>query len=236
MTQRQPWQDRGSERRSISLPLSCLTRWLSRLTFDLVDILDMSDTIVSSPGLVGQVDQLIADWLSQWNIASTIIAGLVLIVVVFPLFMSKEADIHPFLLARQANQSPIRLEGDSATYRSTEIPYGYPMRSGLAIKDPGASKWTAGRDGDLRDVWRQAVTGSKKDDGSSISPTAKITTILGVEKVIEHDLQGLTLDINIIGKYLKEAGSKRVGICLTNSVELVCAIFGESTIHHLDVY
>jgi len=181
---------------------------------------------MSEANVIGQIDEAIGSFFAQWNIASTIIVGLLAFVLIYPMVVSKDPDTHPFLLARQAQASPIRQEGESATYRSTEIPYGYPLRSGLGIKDPGASKWTTGRDGDLRDVWRQAVSGPKKEDGSSAGPCAKITTIHGVEKIIEHDLSDLTRDINVVGKYLKEAGSKKVAVCLSNSVEMLCTIFG----------
>lgn len=176
--------------------------------------------------IIGQIDEAIGTFFAQWNIASTIMAGLMAVVLIYPIFTSKDPDIHPFLLARQAQASPIRQQGESAVYRSTEIPYGYPSRSGLAIKDPGASKWTTGRDGDLRDVWRQAISGSKKEDGSSVGGPAKIKTVLGIEKVVDHDLRGLMLDINVVGKHIKDAGGRRVAVCLSNSVELLTLVFG----------
>lgn len=60
-----------------------------------------------------------------------------------------------------------------------------PLNTGLNVKDPGASKWSRGRDGDLRDVWRQAVN-STSEGGKSTQ--GKILTVLGAEKVIEHKL------------------------------------------------
>lgn len=187
---------------------------------------------MSERNVIGQIDDAIGDFFAQWNIASTIIVGLLAIVLIYPLLVSKDSDIHPFLLARQAQASQIRQQGESATYRSTEIPYGYPLRSGLGIKDPGASKWTTGRDGDLRDVWRQAVSGPSKEDGSPIGSGAKITTIHGVEKIVDHDLGQLTLDINVVGKHLKDVGSNKVAVCLSNSVELLCTVFGMSEVRN----
>lgn len=178
-----------------------------------------------------QIDNSIGDFFAQWNTASTLIVGLLVIVLIYPLFVSAEPDIHPFLLARQAAQSPIRYPGESATYRSSEIPYGYPLRSGLAIKDPGTSKWTTGRDGDLRDIWRQAVNGANKEGGDHVPSTAKITTVLGTEKVVQHDLKEMTKEINVIGNFVKNQGGAKVAVCLSNSVELLEAIFGERTIH-----
>lgn len=185
---------------------------------------------MTEPNVIASLDSAIGDFFAQWNAASTILAGLLLIVLVYPIFAGKEPDTHPFLLARQSQASPIRNEGESAVFRSTEIPYGYPLRSGLAIKDPGASKWTSGRDGDIRDVWRQAVTGAKKEDGAVVGSPAKITTVLGTETIIEHDLKSLTTDINVIGKHIHDAGGRRVAVCLSNSVELLCTIFGRSCV------
>lgn len=177
---------------------------------------------------MNEIDNTIGEFFAQWDTTSTIIAGLLVIVLIYPLFINAESDIHPFLLARQAAASPIRHPGESATYRSTEIPYGYPLRSGLAIKDPGTSKWTTGRDGDLRDIWRQAVNGTTKEGGGTVPSTTKISTILGIEKVVQHDLKDLTKEINAIGKYIQSAGGKKVAVCLSNSVELLEAVFGKS--------
>lgn len=181
---------------------------------------------MAESSLIADVDSAIGSFFSEWNFWTTILAAGLFGLLVYPLFTTKDPDIHPFLIARQAQASPIRQQGESATYRASDLPYGYPLRSGLAVKDPGAPKWTSGRDGDLRDIWRQAVKGAIKEDGTSAGPPARIVTILGTEKVIEHDLKGLTLDLNVIGKHLQDAGSKRVVVCLSNSVELLCTIFG----------
>lgn len=60
------------------------------------------------------------------------------------------------------------------------------LNVGLNVKDPGASKWSRGRDGDLRDVWRQAVRGTSEE--GKPSAWGKIMTVLGEEKVIEHKI------------------------------------------------
>lgn len=184
---------------------------------------------MADQSLMSQIDVFIGDFFAQWNTASTIIVGVLIIVLVYPLFTSAEPDIHPFLLARQANQSPIRYPGESATYRSTEIPYGYPLRTGLAIRDPGTSKYTTGRDGDLRDVWRQAVIGAHKEGGGNVPPTARVTTVLGTEKVVEHDLKQMTKEINSIGNCIRSKGGARVAVCLSNSIELLESIFGKDS-------
>lgn len=182
---------------------------------------------MADQSFMSQIDNWIGNFFAQWDIASTIIVGLLVIILVYPLFTTAEPDIHPFLLARQAAQSPIRYPGESATYRSTEIPYGYPLRTGLGIKDPGASKWTTGRDGDLRDIWRQAVHGANKEGGGNVAPTAKIMTVLGIEKVVQHDLKEMTKEINVIGTFIKKQGGSRVAVCLSNSVELLESVFGK---------
>lgn len=54
-------------------------------------------------------------------------------------------------------------------------------------------------------------------------------TVLGSEKVVEHDLDDLTREINVIGKYLHDSGAKSVAICLSNSTEFLCSFFGMFT-------
>lgn len=182
---------------------------------------------MAEEGVVAKIDAAIGEFFASWNLFSTLLATVVILILIVPLLTGREPDAHPFLLARQAQASPIRHPGQSAVYRSTDLPYGYPLRTGLGVKDPRAPKWTSGRDGDLRDIWRQAVNGPKKEDGSSAGPPGKILTALGTEKVIEHDLKGLTLDINVIGKYIQESGGEKVAVCLSNSVELLCTVFGK---------
>ena len=162
----------------------------------------------------------------SWNATSTILLILVLGYLLYPVFAGDEPDIHPFLLARQAQPSPIRQNGQSPVYRAVEIPYGYPLRGGLGVKDHGSPKWTSGRDGDLRDIWRRAVRGHFKDENSTTGEQGKIITVLGREKVIEHNLNEMTRDINAIGSHLQKLGAKKVGICLSNSVELLQSLFG----------
>lgn len=183
-----------------------------------------------------EIDAAISSFFSDWNFLSTAIVLIISLVILIPLLTAKDPDVHPFLLARQAQASLVRQPGESAVYRATEVPHGYPLRAGLAVKDPGAPKWTAGRNGDLRDIWRQAVNGPTKEDGSSAGPKGKIMTVLGREKVIEHNLDDLTIAINVIGKTVQGAGGTVVAVCLSNSVELLCAIFGELSRIFLDFY
>lgn len=172
-----------------------------------------------------KLDTLVADILADWNIYTTIVAGVVAAFAIYSAVSAKDPDVHPFLLARQSTPSPIRQSGESSTYRSLETPYGFPLRSGLNVKDPGAPKWTAGRKGDLRDIWRAAVRGALNEDGTPTKTQGKIYTVLG-RQAFEHSLSQVTQEINVIGHHLQNAEAKTVAICLTDSVELLAALFG----------
>jgi hypothetical protein len=106
-----------------------------------------------------------------------------------------------------------------------ETPHGFPLRLGLNVKDPGAPKWTGGRRGDLRDIWRTAVRGALKEDGTPSGKKGKIYTVLGKE-MAERSLDQVTQEINVIGQHLQKAKAKTVAVCLTDSTELLAAIFG----------
>ena len=122
------------------------------------------------------------DLLGQWNGYSTGLVTLLALMVAYKAMTARESDVHPMLLARQSLPSTVRLEGQSAFYRSQATPAGMPLNGGLAIKDPEAPRWARGRDGDLRDVWRRVVTG-KEGNGKG-----RILTVLGSENVIEHKI------------------------------------------------
>ena len=178
-----------------------------------------------------KLDTVLAQLFADWNVYTTIFASTLLLFLAYPWLTWRDPDTHPFLLARQASASPVRQSGQTALYRSIEVPYGYPLRAGLNVKDPGAPKWSSGRNGDLRDIWRQTARGPVKEDGSPAGPKAKILTVLGREQVIEHDLDDITRDINVIGKYIQESNGRCVAICLANSVELLSSIFGGRTLY-----
>ncbi|KAJ6002160.1 hypothetical protein N7522_007387 [Penicillium canescens] len=177
-----------------------------------------------SASVVERLDTLVADILADWNIYTTVVAGVVVAFAVYSVISSRDPDIHPFLLARQSTASPIRQQGESATYRCLETPHGLPLRFGLNVKDPGAPKWTGGRRGDLRDIWKTAVRGALNEDGTISGKQGKIYTVLG-KKAIEHSLDQVTQEINVIGRHLRSADAKTVAICLTDSIELLAAIF-----------
>lgn len=131
-----------------------------------------------------QLDQGVTGLVYQWNGWSTAIVTTLVMVLTYAMYSRTDPDTHPFLLARQAQASPVRQPAESSVYRSHSAPHGMPLNTGLNVKDPGASKWSRGRDGDIRDVWRQTVTGTS-EPGKPVGK-GKILTVLGGEKVIEH--------------------------------------------------
>lgn len=138
--------------------------------------------------IMAQLDEAITSVLREWDISSTAILAAVISVFAYRVFTFRDPDAHPILLARQSQPSPVRQSGESAIYRSHSVPHGMPLNSGLHIKDPGASKWARGRDGDLRDIWRRAIAGALDRDGKETMEIGRILTVLGKEKIIEHIL------------------------------------------------
>lgn len=179
-----------------------------------------------SESILEKLDVLVLQLFAGWNVYTTLFATGLVVYVAYPWLTWRDPDTHPLLLARQASTSPVRQTGESAVYRSIEVPYGYPLRAGLGVKDLGAPKWSSGRNGDLRDIWRQAARGPVKDDGSPAGPKGKVITILGREKVIEHGFDELTMGINVIGKYVQDYEGQCAVICLSNSAEMLSSIFG----------
>ena len=178
--------------------------------------------MASGSSILAQIDSQLDQFLSGWDIYSTTLALLLVTFLVYPLFFTKDPDTHPLLLARQASASPVRQPDESAVYRSLEVPHGYPLRSGLNVKDADAPKWAAGKDGDLRDVWKQALKGVETKNGD----TLRVVSVLGND-VKEWKPKDLMVEINLVGEFLKRNGSRRVAIHLPNTVELLVALFGE---------
>ena len=189
--------------------------------------------MIEQISVMEQLDIAMWSLLADWNIYTTLFAGILVAFAAYLVVSSKDPDIHPFLLARQSTASPIRQSGESATYRSLETPHGFPLRAGLNIKDAGAPKWTAGRRGDLRDIWRAAMRGALNPDGTVPPKQGKIYTVLG-KKAVEHSLPQVTQEINVLGRHLQKAEVKVVAICLTDSIELLATLFGKSLwlLHH----
>lgn len=85
--------------------------------------------------------------------------------------------------------------------------------------------YSAGKDGDLRDIWRRVTGEIPLEKGATSSGTAHIMTVFGKEGVTEHSVEGITKEIAIIGKHLKDHGAKRVALYLPNSIEFLAALF-----------
>ncbi|KAI7332739.1 acetyl-CoA synthetase-like protein, partial [Hortaea werneckii] len=174
--------------------------------------------------LLESLDLKIAEVLSDWGIVTTLLALVILAFVAYPILYPDEPDTHPLLLARQSSAAPVRNKNESAAYRSLEVPYGYPLKTGLNVKDPGAPRWASGKDGDVRDIWREVQRGGSQDvDGKTIS-SGSIMTVLGKE-VVEHNIADITKEVNVLGKHFADSGAKRVAIYLPNSVEYLTTIF-----------
>ncbi|KAM3455704.1 hypothetical protein MY3296_002122 [Beauveria thailandica] len=155
----------------------------------------------------------------QWNGYSTGLVTVLVVILGYRILHATDPDVHPILLARQSAASTVRNEGESAVYRSPLAPHGMPLNTGLNVKPAGASKWSRGRDGDLRDVWRKVVQGG--DAGAK----GKLLTVHGSRNVEEHSLDDVTRQINLIGQQITEQGGIRVAIYLPNSIELLAALF-----------
>ncbi|KAI5198128.1 acetyl-CoA synthetase-like protein [Aureobasidium subglaciale] len=173
--------------------------------------------------MIEQLDALIADTFSAWNLYTTLIALALFAFVAYPLIFWLEPDTHPLLLARQAAASPVRQPRESAVYRSTEVPHGYGLKTGLSVRAPGAPKWTAGKDGDLRDIWREAANPSSTN--AATSQKANILSVRGKDAPINHDFATLSKLINIVGSHLQKTGLQRVAIYTPNSIEYLVTIF-----------
>lgn len=85
--------------------------------------------------------------------------------------------------------------------------------------------YSAGKDGDLRDIWRRVTGEIPLDKGASSSGSAHIMTVFGKDGVTEHPLEEVTKEIAVIGKHLQGRGTKRVAVYLPNSLEFLCTLF-----------
>ena len=166
-----------------------------------------------------RIDSQIGNFFATWNSYTTLLALVIAALILYPLIFTNQPDIHPFLLARQGRPGPVRKTNESAVDRSSELGPGYPLRAGLNVRAPGAPKWSTGRDGDLRDVWRSALSG----DGG---PRGTIMTVNGKDAPLKHDLDDLTKGINAVGQHMQSKG-KKVAIYLPNCIEYLSTVFGK---------
>ncbi|KAK5166469.1 uncharacterized protein LTR77_008012 [Saxophila tyrrhenica] len=170
--------------------------------------------------ILEQLDAQLASLLYDWSFSTTLIALIIAAFVAYPIFYPSEPDTHPLLLARQSAIGSVRNKNESAVYRSPEVPADTPLRSGLGVKDASAPRWSAGKDGDLRDVWREVMKGGKNDVAKG-----SIMTVLGKEELVEHDVEQLNQEIAVMGKHMKEAGVKKVAVYLPNCAEYLMTVF-----------
>ena len=147
--------------------------------------------------LLLKLDETVTGIVGEWDIYSTVILFSIISFFAYQVFTSRDPHAHPMLLARQAQASPVRQEGQSAVFRSNSAPHGIPLNAGLNVKDPGDSKWSRGRDGDLRDIWRRVVTGQLDQEGKPTGEIGRLLTVLGSENVIVHDLGKSSFKSNI---------------------------------------
>ncbi|KAI0205185.1 hypothetical protein F4808DRAFT_473251 [Astrocystis sublimbata] len=178
---------------------------------------------MSFSGFLAQLDDGLSSLIGQWNVYSTAIVTLLVLLTTYSITTRVEPEIHPMLLARQGHGSPVRQEGESPIYRSNAAPHSMPLNSGLNVKEPGASKWAQGRDGDLRDIWRKAVSGVSEGEGPK--GKGRFLTVLGTAKVDEIKHEDITRQINLIGQYISSQGGSKVAIYLPNSIELIATLF-----------
>jgi acyl-CoA synthetase (AMP-forming)/AMP-acid ligase II len=85
--------------------------------------------------------------------------------------------------------------------------------------------YSAGKDGDLRDIWQRVRGEIPLERGAKSSGTAHIMTVFGKEGVTEHEVEDITKEIAILGKHLQDRDAKRVAIYLPNSLEFLAALF-----------
>lgn len=178
-------------------------------------------------GIIERLDAQLDELFRGWNFLTLIILTALLIVLIYPLVTARDPDTHPLLLSRQANISAVRQPKESAVHRSLEVPHGYPLKSGLNVRDSRVSRYASGRDGDLRSTWRQAVSGELDSNSQPTGKVGKFVTVRGSERAIEQDLRTISVSINAIGGYVKEKQAKYVAIYLPNSIELLTVAFGK---------
>lgn len=185
--------------------------------------------------LLEQLDAQLAAAFSSWNTYSTVLIVGIVTYIVYSVLNPDEPDTHPMLLLRQSTPSQVRQPGESAVYRNHETPHGFPLKTGLNVRPKGAPMYSAGKDGDLRDIWRR-VTGELPLEIPRVAATpavksekGTILTVYGADEVRTESIERLSTDIAAIGDAVKRAGTRRVAVYLPNSTELLCALFGKYT-------
>jgi hypothetical protein len=179
------------------------------------------------------VESTLNSLMLQWDLYSIIIVMIISGYMGYIVLTTEDPDVHPMILARQASVSRVRKSGESAIYRAPDIPEGIPLRAGLNVRYPSDPPYFQGRDGDIRSIWRKVKGEVLTRSRAPPPPKGKqvISTVLGKEQVIDHDVDELTKEIEIIGHHLATVGAKRVAVYMPNSVELLSSLFGKTFPH-----
>lgn len=90
-------------------------------------------------------------------ITTLLLLCLILFILALPYIKSNLADISSVALEHQSSVGPTRETGESAIYRSVDVPNGVPLTGGLGIRIGYQL-----RDGNLKDIWSIALTGGAK--------------------------------------------------------------------------
>ena len=190
-------------------------------------------------GFLDVLDAKGADIVSEWDIYTIIMGVAICALIAYSLSTSTDPDIHPMILTQQSYASRVRREGESAVYRAPDVPDNYPLRSGLAVKDPNAPPYSGTRDGDLRDIWKR-VTGELPmpqprfgENRATGREKGKLVTVHGKEEFIDHDIDCLTKELAIIGYTVSKNGGKTVAVYHPNSIEFLCTVFGKLAKYYL---
>lgn len=100
-----------------------------------------------------------------------VLIGLITLLICYPYIKDNLQDINPAFLEHQASVGPTRRKGESAVYRSVNVPHGLSLTGGLRIR-VGYKL----RDGCLKDVWSRALGGRKADGkAGTVTKTADQT-------------------------------------------------------------
>ncbi|KAK3045247.1 hypothetical protein LTS18_014237 [Coniosporium uncinatum] len=180
-----------------------------------------------STGFLNAIDDQLGAVLQAWDLYTVVLGALILAFGAYTVLNQEEPDTHPMLLLRQSSAGMVRQPGESAIHRSHETPHGYPLRTGLQVKPKDAPAYSAGKDGDLRDVWRRA---SGELPLEQRAEPGKIMTVMGKEEVLEHDTKDISREMVAIGKSIVEHGGSRVAIYLPNCIEFLSTVFGTTTV------
>lgn len=113
-----------------------------------------------------------------------VLTALVTLLIAWPYLKEYLNDVNPIFLQRQSSIGPTREKGESAIYRSVDVPHGLPLTGGLRIKFDYRL-----RDGSLKDIWYLALygtTGTKKDLSKTILSIGGKTLSIGQVNTLIH--------------------------------------------------